>query len=145
MTPIDPTVVVERMARRLRSDGADHPVAGAVALAARGATKLPLHAFARSVDLLPDVVVNAERGAVALGDLPSEIGALAFATGADLFVPRRPRIGLANGPTPSSSRHMTRPPRRCPSYGMAGGASGAVGDPHRRLGSRPLPRRYYLW
>lgn len=98
MTSIDPTLTIERLARRLRSGGADHPVAGAVALAARGATKLPLGDFARSVDLLPDVVVNAERGAVSLGDLPSEIGALAFAAGADLLSLTDLETAWRNGP-----------------------------------------------
>lgn len=85
MSPIDPTRTIERMARRLRSQGAPHPVAGAVALAARGTRRLGPEDFAVEVGLLADVVHAAEAGEVPLGRLPAEIGALAFATGADLL------------------------------------------------------------
>lgn len=85
MSSFDPTLTIERMARRLRSRGAAHPVAGAVALAARGSRRLGADDFAVEMGLLGDVVRSAERGDVPLGSLPTEIGALAFATGADLL------------------------------------------------------------
>jgi hypothetical protein len=85
MTGIDPTIVIERMARRLRADRAPHPVAGAVALAARGHTCLPLDEFASSVGLPADEVRSAELGLVAFGELPAAIGAQVGAAGADLL------------------------------------------------------------
>ena len=85
MTPIDPTVVIERMAKRLRSEGATHPVAGAVAVAARGRARLDQAAFAESAELPVDLVRSAEQGELALGQLPSRIGTVISATGADLL------------------------------------------------------------
>ncbi len=85
MTNIDPTAVIERMARRLRASGAPHPVAGAVSLAARGRTRLGQADFAATVELLADTVDSAERGDVPFGSLPPEIGLIAAATGADLL------------------------------------------------------------
>ena len=85
MTHIDPTAVIERMARRLRARGAPHPVAGAVSLAARGHTRLDRADFAATVELLADTVDCAERGDVPFGSLPPEIGLIAAATGADLL------------------------------------------------------------
>lgn len=85
MTAIDPTVVIERMARRLRDEGAAHPVAGAVALAARGHACLPLPEFAASVGLAVENVRSAELGWVAFGELPAAIGAQVGETGADLL------------------------------------------------------------
>ena len=85
MTPIDPTVVIERMARRLRADGAAHPVAAAVSVAARGHACLALHEFADEVELSPEIVRSAELGSVAFGELPAAIGAQAGETGADML------------------------------------------------------------
>lgn len=85
MTPIDPTLVIERMARRLRSEGAAHPVAGAVAVAARGHARLAIAEFAGAVALSVEVVESAERGTVPFGELPAAIGAQAGETGADLL------------------------------------------------------------
>jgi hypothetical protein len=85
MTGIDPTVVIERMARRLRADCAPHPVAGAVAVAARGHACLALHEFADVMCLPVEAVRSAELGLVAFGELPAAIGAQVGATGADLL------------------------------------------------------------
>ncbi len=85
MSAIDPTVVIERMARRLRADGAEHPVAAAVSVAARGHACLGLHEFADAVELPAELVRSAELGSVAFGELPAAIGAQVGETGADLL------------------------------------------------------------
>ncbi len=85
MTRIDPTLVIERMARRIRTSGAAHPVAAAVALAARGHMRLDQIEFAANVGRSVDHVRSNEAGTVAFGDLPSEVGSAAASTGADLL------------------------------------------------------------
>ena len=85
MTRIDPTLVLEHMARRLRTGGAAHPVAGAVALAARGHTRLDHIEFAADVGRSLELVSSNEGGGVAFGDLPSDIGMAVVAAGADLL------------------------------------------------------------
>ncbi|MEZ5247176.1 MAG: hypothetical protein R2707_18965 [Acidimicrobiales bacterium] len=103
MSGIDPTVVIERMARRLRADRAPHPVAGAVALAARGHTCLTLHEFAAVVDLPAATVRSAELGCVAFGELPSAIGAQAGETGADLLSLADLEVEWRSGPPASAA------------------------------------------
>ncbi len=85
MSLLDPTLVIEQMARRLRAGGATHPVAGAVSLAARGHARMAQIEFAQHADLLVDLVRSSERGEVAFGDLPASIGSVATAAGADLL------------------------------------------------------------
>ena len=85
MTPIDPTIVIERMAGRLRSTGAPHPVAGAVAVAARGHARMGQHEFAQREGLSVSLVERAERGDTAFGQLPGPIASGVAATGADLL------------------------------------------------------------
>jgi hypothetical protein len=85
MSSIDATVVIERMARRLRAGGAQHPVAAAVSVAARGHACLPLHEFAAAVELTAETVRSAELGSLAFGELPEAIGAQVGETGADLL------------------------------------------------------------
>ena len=85
MTRIDPTRTIELLARRLRLRGAAHPVAGAVAQAARGASCLAVAEFSEEMNLTVDLVTRAERGCVSFGLLPSQIGLAAAGTGADLF------------------------------------------------------------
>jgi len=85
MSSIDATVVIERMARRLRAGGAQHPVAAAVSAAARGHACLPLHEFADAVELPAETLRSAELGSVAFGELPAAIGAQVGETGADLL------------------------------------------------------------
>ena len=85
MTPIDPTVVIERMATRLRSQGATHPVAGAIAVAARGHMRMGQCEFAVAVDLPVELVRSAETGAIPFGELPAAIGEHVGAAGADLL------------------------------------------------------------
>ncbi|MEQ8842350.1 MAG: hypothetical protein RIB98_15300 [Acidimicrobiales bacterium] len=85
MRPIDPTVVIERMAGRFRAGGTMNPVAAAVSVAARGHACLSLHDFAESIGLPVETVRSAELGAVAFGELPPAIGGRAGATGADLL------------------------------------------------------------
>ncbi len=86
MSRIDPTVTIERMALRLRSSGAPHPVAGALAQAARGAVRLTVDGYAEWADRSRTEVERAERGEVAFGALTPEVGLAVAATGADLLV-----------------------------------------------------------
>lgn len=85
MIGIDPTVVIERMARRLRAEGAAHPVAGAVALAARGHARMDAGEYAEAVGLPVEVVGSAESGDISFGQLPATVGEQAGALGADLL------------------------------------------------------------
>jgi hypothetical protein len=103
MTPIDPTVVIERMARRLRAGGAQHPVAGAVAVAARGHARMALEVFAGAVELPAETVRSAELGDVAFGSLPAAIGAHAGATGADLLALADLEAEWGSGPSVSAA------------------------------------------
>jgi hypothetical protein len=85
MSRIDPTLTIERLARRLRRAGAVHPVAGAVAQAARGASCLSLPRFSALMDLSPRSVGMAERGEVPFGELAPCVGRAASCAGADLL------------------------------------------------------------
>ena len=85
MTALDPPVVIERMARRLRAGGTAHPVAAAVSVAARGHARLSLHEFADAVEVPTEIVRSAELGSIAFGELPAAIGAQVGETGADLL------------------------------------------------------------
>ena len=85
MTSIDPTVVIERMAGRLRAAGAPHPVSGAAAVAARGHARMGQGEFAEQAELPVSVVERAERGDTAFGELPRRIGSVVAATGADIL------------------------------------------------------------
>jgi len=85
VTAIDPTVVIERMARRLRAEGAEHPVAAALAVAARGHARLTAHEYAASVGLPVDLIDSAETGGIAFSDLPMVVGEQTGAIGADLL------------------------------------------------------------
>ncbi len=85
MSGVDPTNVIERMASGLRSAGAAHPVAGAVALAARGHARLDQREFAASVGQSVDHIQSTEIGEIAFGDLPPHVGNTAAALGVDLL------------------------------------------------------------
>lgn len=74
--PSDLTRVCERIADRLHRSGATHPVAAAVALAARGHLGLDIDGFARAVGLGVDTVRSAEAGDIAWEDLPDVLGAV---------------------------------------------------------------------
>lgn len=68
--PADLMGLLERVAVRLAHDGAPHPVAGATALAARGHAGVDQAAFALAHTLTVEAVVAAERGDLALNELP---------------------------------------------------------------------------
>lgn len=70
---VDVVAFVERLAERLRQDGAAHPVAAAVALAARGRRRSDPGAFAAAVGLDTALVRRAEAGEVPFGELPDEL------------------------------------------------------------------------
>jgi hypothetical protein len=74
--PSDLTRVCERLAHQLHRGGATHPVAAAVALAARGHLGLDIAEFAAAADLPIDTVRRAEAGDIAWEDLPDILGSL---------------------------------------------------------------------
>lgn len=67
---VDVVAFVERLAERLREDGTPHPVAAAVALAARGRRRSAPEAFAGESGIEAGVVRRAEAGEVPFADLP---------------------------------------------------------------------------
>ena len=75
---LDVTLFCERLAERLRSKGVTHPVAAAVALAARGHRGVDVQPFADAIGLSTPLLRQVEAGAIAFADLPDEV-ALAFA------------------------------------------------------------------
>ncbi|MEO5841605.1 MAG: hypothetical protein ABIQ73_01650 [Acidimicrobiales bacterium] len=93
---LDMTIYCERLAERLRSRGATHPVAAAVALVARGYRGVDTEPFAAAIGLDARSLRSVEAGAVAFADLPDAV-AVAFAEvpSANLFImadyERRPR------------------------------------------------------
>lgn len=107
MTAIDPTVVIERMARRLRASGAAHPVAAAVSVAARGHTRMPVEEFAVAAELPAEFVRAAERGVVAFGELPPAIGIQVGDTGADILALADLEASWRDGP-PSRAAGVNR-------------------------------------
>lgn len=70
---VDVVAFVERLAERLRQDGALHPVAAAVALAARGRGRVEQGAFADAVGVDRRLLERAEAGEIAFADLPDEL------------------------------------------------------------------------
>ena len=84
---LDMTMVCERLAERLRSKGVTHPVAAAVALAARGHRGVDIEPFAADIGLDAHELRRIEAGDVAFADLPDEL-AFAFAAipSASLFL-----------------------------------------------------------
>lgn len=94
----DATAMCELLAHRLHGKGASHPVAGAVALAARGHLGLRRPEFAALVGLELSEVQSSEEGEVPFGGLPREIGwVLDDIDGLDLLaladLSRAPRCG----------------------------------------------------
>ena len=75
---VDVTLFCERLAERLRSKGVAHPVAAAVALAARGHRGVDTDTFAVAIGIDADELRAIEAGTVAFADLPDEL-ACAFA------------------------------------------------------------------
>jgi hypothetical protein len=74
--PSDLTSVCERLAVRFASDGAAHPVAASVVLAARGHSGLDTSEFAKYHELPVDALRRAEAGEMPWEDLPDIIGEL---------------------------------------------------------------------
>ncbi len=70
---IDVVLFCERLAERLQRAGYAHPVAAAVAQAARGHHGMDIEAFAAHLGLPPVDVRAAERGEVAFADLPDAV------------------------------------------------------------------------
>lgn len=82
----DATAACERLARRLERSGAVHPVAGAMALAARGHIGVARQEFADLVGLDVAYLGAVEDGRVPFGRLPTEIDwVLAEIDGLDLL------------------------------------------------------------
>lgn len=74
--PGDLTLICERLATQLASEGARHPVAAAVMLAARGHTALTQAEFATRYQLDLPALQATEAGHVPWADLPHIAGAL---------------------------------------------------------------------
>lgn len=74
--PSDLTRVCERLASRFACEGAEHPVAASVVLAARGHSGLDASEFAERHRLKLDALRRAEAGEVPWEDLPDIIGEL---------------------------------------------------------------------
>lgn len=77
----DLTLLCLRLAEELHSDGAEHPVAAALAVAARGVSGLEPAAFARHLGWDEATVRATESGLVGFADLPPEVGDLLASTG----------------------------------------------------------------
>ena len=77
MTPsswsTDLTALCERLARRLRSEGAAHPEAAAVALAVRGAAELDLVTYAARLGINDDALAAIEAGRRPWSDVPAAL------------------------------------------------------------------------
>lgn len=82
----DLTRLCERVAADLRAAGVAHPVAAAVALAARGVAGVERERWAARLGLELVEVVAAETGEVPFGELDPAIGAAAHEAGLDLVV-----------------------------------------------------------
>ena len=97
---LDMTLFCERLAERLRSQGVSHPVAAAVALAARGHRGVDVEPFAAAIGLDAHQLRQIEAGTVAFADLPDEV-ALAFARipSASLFLMADLDREMASGST----------------------------------------------
>jgi len=84
---LDMTQVCERLAERLRSKGVAHPVAAAVALAARGHRAVDIERFAGAIGVDAHQLSQVEAGNVAFVDLPDELAwAFARIPSASLFL-----------------------------------------------------------
>lgn len=103
MSAVDPTRVIESLARRLGARRAEHPVAGALAQAARGRARLDQAGFAARVGVSVELVRACERGDVPLGDLPSRLGSLALELDADLLGLADLERRLRSGSPPSAA------------------------------------------
>jgi len=98
----DLTGAAERLAQRLASAGATHPVAAAVGLTARGHEGLDAAAFAARYGIAADTVAAIEAGDMAWEDLPDCIGDV-LAT-----IPRIELLALAD--LDSHYRSLAAPP-----------------------------------
>jgi hypothetical protein len=84
---VDMTMLCERLAERLRSQGVTHPVAAAVALAARGHHGVDVEQFARDIGVDVHELCDVEAGTVEFVDLPDELAwAFARIPSASLFL-----------------------------------------------------------
>ena len=69
----DVTRLTERIAIRLSSEGAEHPVAAAVTIAVRGMLRMEPVDYAARLGLVPADLRALEVGTVALADLPTPL------------------------------------------------------------------------
>lgn len=81
----DATAMVERMAVQARRAGVDHPVAAALALAARVSRLAGPEEFAERTGVPIARLVEAEAGAVRFGELPRAYGPVLDVLGVDLL------------------------------------------------------------
>ena len=84
---VDMTMFCERLAERLRSKGVTHPVAAAVALAARGHRGVDIEQYATDIGVNVPELCEVEAGTVEFVDLPDELAwAFARIPSASLFL-----------------------------------------------------------
>jgi hypothetical protein len=81
----DATATVERMAVQARRNGAAHPVAAALASAARISRLAPLEEFAERTGIPTARLAEAEAGAVPFGELPRDYDAVFASIDVDLL------------------------------------------------------------
>ncbi len=81
----DATAMVERMAVQARRGGAAHPVAAALASAARVSRLAPVEEFAERTGIPIARLVEAEAGAVPFGELPREYDSVFASIDVDLL------------------------------------------------------------
>lgn len=85
VSAIDPTLTIERLARRMHDASVPHPVAAAVAQAARGCARMSPTEFATLLGITTGAVERSEAGDVAFGDLLPQLGLAVAMSGADLL------------------------------------------------------------
>lgn len=91
MWSTDLTRLCERLAERLRTEGARHPTSAAVALAVRGARGRTQEEYAADLGLAPAALDAVERGQVRWAEVPAALMRAAVRTeGLDLARLRRP-------------------------------------------------------
>lgn len=81
----DATAMIERMAAQARTAGLDHPVAAAVALAARVSQLAGPEGFADRNGISISQLVEAEAGSVRFGDLPAGLDSVLSGMDIDLL------------------------------------------------------------
>ncbi len=105
----DLTPLRQRLAERLRTQGAPHPESAAAALAARGRTAQSRAVFARRLGLHPDELTDIEAGAVPVAAWPPGLARAAREVGVDP-TPGGPAGAPVADPAAEVAEGSTEPP-----------------------------------